>query len=384
MAVKALLGRSYIDDGRIERYAEMVTALEGLEAKSPEDRLFLALSLAEITPVRGLQILDGAPARFRQSPVARIVRGMVQTWVALITGRAEDAEQALDDLRKVDLPDNPLLLSYRARAEQMVARAYGADDPRREQAWGRAARGVERLARYRDSRMAVQERCYYHLVRGEDDAVLATARQARRDRVADTWVMEMEASVLYDRKEFDEALRVLQSTAFADDQSMPVVFRGAVLAAMPGRTNEAEQTIVGAVRACRGSGVLSVLPAYLQLLGPGYGANVREMSLDIRERKSHLIPTYRDHWFHHLLAFQCGLIDDGALLKNAGEHRCNQCEGHFYIGLRRLAEGKRSEAKVRFRHVIDTGVFMYEEYFWSRAFLARIDDPAWMPWVPVE
>ena len=67
-------------------------ALEQLEAKSPEDHLFRALSLAEFAPVRGLQILDGAPARFRQSPVARLVRGMVQAWEALMTGRAEDAE----------------------------------------------------------------------------------------------------------------------------------------------------------------------------------------------------------------------------------------------------------------------------------------------------
>jgi serine/threonine protein kinase len=383
VAVKALLARAFVEDGRLERYAEMVRTLEQLEAKSPEDHLFRALSLAELAPLRGLEILDGAPARFRQSPVARLVRCILRTWATLMTGRVEDAEQALDDLRKVDLPDHPLLLALRVRAEQTAARVYGTNDPRGEQAWDRAARDVEQLARHRDNRIGVQERCYYHLVRDADDALLATARQARRDGVADTWVTEMEAIVLYGQKNFDEALQVLQSAAFAEDQSSPIVFRGVVLAAIPGRKDEAEKTIIDAVRACRGGGVLSVLPAYLQLLGPEYGAKTREIALDIRKRQAHLVSNYRDRWYHELLAFHCGLIDEGALLKKAGENRCNQCETHFYIGLRRLAEGKRLEAKACFRRVLDTGVFLYEEYFWSRAFLARIDDSAWMPWVPV-
>jgi len=384
VAVKALLARAYSDDGRFERYAEMATALEQLEAKSPEDHLFRALSLSESAPFRALQILDGAPARIRQSTVARLGRGMVQTWAALMTGRTEDAEQALDDLRKVDLPDNPLPLCYRVTAQMLAARAYASDDPRREQAWSQAARDVERLAQHRDNRIAVEERCWYHFVRGEDDALLETARQARRDRVEDTFVTEMEASVLYGRKNFDQALRVMQSATFAEDQSTPVVFRGVVLAAIPGRKEEAEKTMNDAIRACRGGALLSYLPAYLQLLGPEYGAKARVMYLEIRERSAHLIPTYRDGWYHDLLAFHCGSMDEEALLKKAGKNRFNQCEAHFYIGLRRLGERKRSEAKACFRRVLDTGVFLYEEYIWSRAFLACIDDPAWMPWVPVE
>lgn len=74
----------------------------------------------------------------------------------------------------------------------------------------------------------------------------------------------------------------------------------------------------------------------------------------------------------------------GSATEKAGENRFSQCEAHFYIGLRRLVEGKRSEAKACFRRTMDTGAFLYEECVWSRAFLARIDDPAWMPWIPVK
>jgi serine/threonine protein kinase len=50
----------------------------------------------------------------------------------------------------------------------------------------------------------------------------------------------------------------------------------------------------------------------------------------------------------------------------------------------RLAEGRRAEAGAFFRRSMDTGVFYFYEYLWSRAFLARIDDPDWLPWVPAQ
>ncbi|MFO0890667.1 MAG: hypothetical protein U0790_16175 [Isosphaeraceae bacterium] len=82
----------------------------------------------------------------------------------------------------------------------------------------------------------------------------------------------------------------------------------------------------------------------------------------IRDRSAHLIPSYRDGWYHELLTFHCGSMSEEALLKRAGDNRFNQCESHYYIGLRRLAERKRSEARACFRRVPDMGVFLYDEY----------------------
>jgi len=48
-----------------------------------------------------------------------------------------------------------------------------------------------------------------------------------------------------------------------------------------------------------------------------------------------------------------------------------------------IAEGKRAEAKACFRRSMDAGVISFTEYQWSRAFLARIDDPEWLPWFPM-
>jgi hypothetical protein len=62
----------------------------------------------------------------------------------------------------------------------------------------------------------------------------------------------------------------------------------------------------------------------------------------------------------------------------ASASRFNPCKAHCYIGLSKLAEGKRSEAKACSRRSMATGFFFYE-YTGSRAFLAHIEDPEWLP-----
>jgi hypothetical protein len=99
---------------------------------------------------------------------------------------------------------------------------------------------------------------------------------------------------------------------------------------------------------------------------------------------AHRIPNARNGWYHDLLAFHVGLVDADDLLKKAGKSRVSLCEANFCIGLRKLAEGKRREAKECFKSAVDTNVFTWDRYFWSRAYLALIDDPDWLPWIPVE
>jgi tetratricopeptide (TPR) repeat protein len=384
VAVKALLAQAYMDDAQYQRNDEMYTLVEQLEPKTPEDHLFLGLSLADTDPVRALRFLDGAPARSRQSSVARLARARVQTSLAQMTGRVEDAEQALDDLRKVDLSDDPVMLINRTIAFLIAARAYGPKDPRHDVALKQAARDIERLVPYRENPNVVFCRCYYHFARGDDDALLDEVRQARKNGVDNPFATYFEVSVLYSRKQFDEALRSLQTDKRAGYEGFRLNFIGIVLAAIPGRKEDAEKAFISAIRSCKGGTILGYIMAYQQMLGPEYRAKARQAALEIRERSTHLIPIARDRWYHDLLAFHAGLMDAEELLKKAGESRFNQCEGYFYIGLRRLADGKRTEAKACFTRSFETSVFSYGECIMSRAVLARIDDPDWLPWIPVK
>jgi hypothetical protein len=178
-------------------------------------------------------------------------------------------------------------------------------------------------------------------------------------------------------------LSVLQTDESGGDETWSLISQGIVLAAMPGRKKDADRAFADAIRCCKGGILLGYITPYLQLLGPEYRAKSRQAALEIREHSSHLIPNARDRWYHDLLAFHAGLINTEELLKKAGESRFNQCEAYCYIGLRKLAETKRAEAKACFIRSIGTGVYFYNEYIWSRAFLARIDDPDWLSWVPV-
>jgi tetratricopeptide (TPR) repeat protein len=380
VAVKALSAKVYMDLGQFQRFNEMQVLLEGVQPRSVEDHLFLGLSQSDMDPGIALRTLDGMPARSRQSPVARLARATAQTMFAFQTGRAEDAEQALGDFARVDLPDNPLLLSTRMLACLAAAHAYGPNDPRGEAVRKQAAQDAGRLAAHRDNHDAVLRRCYYHFVRGDDGRVLEVIRQARKDRVETPFIEDLGVSVLYARKQYAEALNVLEASPAPEGYVSLWLFQKGIVLVTVGRKKEAEQAFTEAIRRYKGI-ALSFLPAYLQLLGPEYAAKSRQAALDVRSRTSHLIPNVMDRWYHHLLAYNAGLIGEEELLSKAGENRFNLCEAHWFIGIRKLAGGKRGEAKASFRLSVGTGVFFYFESIWSRAFLAHIDDPDWLPWL---
>jgi len=96
------------------------------------------------------------------------------------------------------------------------------------------------------------------------------------------------------------------------------------------------------------------------------------------------LPEWALVWYQDLLDFGCNRIGEKELLVAAGDSLRRRCEGEFFIGIRRLAAGDRSGAVEHFRRSVDTGVFDFLEYNWSRRFLELLnEDPAWPPWIPM-
>ncbi len=155
--------------------------------------------------------------------------------------------------------------------------------------------------------------------------------------------------------------------------------RGIVLVTL-GRTAEAERLLLEALDTARRSWSVGAVPGYLYVLGPGARTDPRRAADDFLNQSPLLVPDWRDGWYRHLLKFNAGRIDEAELVAKTGASRSNQCEGYFFIGLHRLSEGKRAAAKECFTKSVESGVFAYDEYMWSRAFLACIDDPDWLPW----
>jgi hypothetical protein len=146
-----------------------------------------------------------------------------------------------------------------------------------------------------------------------------------------------------------------------------------------GEADKAKRLLDEHRRSAKRGAIISLLPAFLQLLGPDAGTEARQLARALQQQSSHLIPNWRDGWYHDLLKFNAGQMDAAELETKAGTSRFNQCEAYFYIGLHKLSERKRSEAKQWFKKSYETGVFHFFEYHWSRAFLANIDDPKWLP-----
>jgi serine/threonine protein kinase len=385
LAVKALLTKAYFDSGEIERGEDMAARLDQSQPTTAQDYLFLGLMRYDEDPARGLRTLEQMPAQARKSTVARLALARARTRLALMTGQVADAEKALEDVNKVDLPDDPLLLDTRIQALLELAKACGANDSRGASALKQATRDVARLARARFNVVALEARCHYYFVLGEDDALLRLLRQARSDNVLGFAGTDglFQALVLYGRKDFKGAVRALETSPLANLGSIPLIERRLLMAAIPGRNNDARKDFNSAMHLARGT-YQAYVAAYQQMLGPDYVAKCENESLEIKRHPAGPIPTMRDRWYYALLDYNAGLVTADELVKKAGTNRFDLCEGNFYIGLRKLGQGNRSAAKACFQRSLDTGVFIFFEYQCSRAFLGCIDDPTWLPWCPIK
>jgi hypothetical protein len=82
-----------------------------------------------------------------------------------------------------------------------------------------------------------------------------------------------------------------------------------------------------------------------------------------------------------LAQFMRGECTDKDLLKSSANHRGRMTTANFIIGVDYLAGDKRTLARKHFQAAVDTNFFLYYVYRWSLAFLERVDDPKWLPWL---
>jgi serine/threonine protein kinase len=383
VAVKAQLVGLYWENSQWQQANQMVVQLEQMVPKAPEDHIFLGLRQTSGEPLRALETLSNAPARFRQSAVGREMRATAHLQLAYFTGRIEDVERSIVEINKLDgSADNLRYLCNRFYVFLNASDAYDTGDPRRDSALQQARYDFEALARHLDRPEAVLARCYYHYSQRDDEGLLEEVRHALSKGHVHPDATGLAICVHYANKKFEQALRLASDESVAEPWEL--IYWGIALVAIPHRTQEAERAFRAAIRNCDGGGNLPVVNAYLQLLGPEFRTEARKAALEIRERSSHLIPNQRNRWCHELLAFQAGVLSLDELLEKAGDNRVSQCEGLFYAGLQRLAEGRRSDAAACFTRAVAKKTYPLPEYQWSRAFLALIDDPEWLPWIPVE
>ena len=70
------------------------------------------------------------------------------------------------------------------------------------------------------------------------------------------------------------------------------------------------------------------------------------------------------------------------LLTRAGSSLVRAMAAHFHIAMRALSRGDRRRAREHFQQASDLGMPPHYEWYWSRAFLGRLQESsAWPDWI---
>ncbi len=375
VAARAMLALACYHSPQVTRTEQLFRELEKMSPSTPEDHLFKGQVEAIIRPERSLQTLDKA-IDLRDSVIARAVRTQVRANRALFLGKVSDAELALEDAQVARgmLPGNPFVLAQSVHAHLVAASFYEdpgrARDRRRVLDLGR--RDVEALKRFSSSPIAMQACFWYFEYVGDEEAAYQMSRRGTEFRLV---------PLLYLRREYSQALEAAER-AVSRGSGLARVERGFILAELEGgRPAQARAAYREARAHPEELGFGQVCPPMILLL-LGQKEEAIQASLQIRRNPSQVLSWYGG-WYFTYLDYSCGLITADDLLKAAGASRPQQCEAHFLIGLRRLAEGDRPGAREHFRKSSDTRVFIYWDWMWARAFLKRLErDPAWPRWIP--
>jgi serine/threonine-protein kinase len=374
VAARAMLALAYQHSGQGARYEQAALELDQLTPRSPEDFLFKGQVESFTHPERALQTLNEAIRR-RDSLIARSVRLEARANHALFTDEVSVAESALDDAQvaKAMLPGNAVTLARSVHAHLVAAGVFAArgQAERSQAALEQAGRDARALEPFPSVPPALGARFHYYEYVGDEETALGVSRLATESR---------HARMLYRCGDYVKALEAADR-AVAQGTGLARVERGFILPELPDGRRRASAAFEDAT--AQRDPLYGLCPPMILLL-LGRGPEAVQAGLKIRSDPA-LIPPWYEGWYHRYSDCQCGLITEDELLQAAGACRPKRCEAHFLIGLRHLAEGDRPGARTHFRRSADTRVFIYWDYMWARAFLARLEqDPDWPPWIPLK
>jgi tetratricopeptide (TPR) repeat protein len=387
VAARAVLVLAYFDAGQMDRFYSELAKVGAMTPVTAEDHLFLGQATARFLPAQALPLLDRAIEQ-RDSALARLIRADVRTKYAGMTGLPEDAEQALDDVRVAQalLPGNLAALTASLEAHLTAACAYERHQQpdKRKTALERATRDAADLKAFPSlPRRSQDVRLRYLDYVGDEEAIRAEYIRERPNTggaLAGRWYFLQ----LYRQGKFAEALEVVEQMPRTGSELSYHLRRAFVLAYLPDGPASAFKEFQAAKNAWpggpRGRRGEFYPPTILLFLGRKDEAAA--LYRDMAQAGVHS-PLDRTRWYQKACEYFAGMRSADELLVGAGGSQLFLCEGHFFIGLRLLAEGDRAGARRHFEASVATRVLQFMEYDWSRAFLARMEnDPTWPPWIP--
>jgi tetratricopeptide (TPR) repeat protein len=386
--IKALLGKAAWDSRNFNEFEHLEVELSSAVPVTTRDKLFLGHFLSGFDPQRGLSMLMEAKRKDNsgESNIARLFLAQARTYLAFDTFDVETALQAVEeaDIARRLMPDNIVawVMEFRALlvAVKVMRTANREDDANELNA--RSLNTLERIDQFPDSILVALAWWWQGLASDNpverlralerSISVLKNLSAHEAARIVESYALE-----LYLSSGNLEAKQVLSSVPETDLIGSFVL--AMILAEGDGGVKAANEDII-LVRAA-----MEVEEFYrpFALLLLGKSDRAREV---FKEIDSSTIGSFRDGWYRRLLAYGQGEMTAEELIATCDHPRpshFNRCEGHFFVGMMLLSEGRHLEADEHFEKSVETGVFIYRDHELARAILEkRKADPQWPAWIP--
>jgi hypothetical protein len=382
VAARALLAMAYTDYGQYERYEQLILEIESLSPSSPEDYLFKGYARQGNEAGQGLSDLNEGIRR-GDSPLGRALRAFVRTNRAIDSVSRQDVEGALADANAARgmLPDNPFVLYVSLYARVAAAGIYkeAKQTEQRRAVLEEAARDAQALGSSVElPNSAFAMWLYFEEVGDPGRALDVAHRSVERSRSPQAALYC--AISLYRQARFIDALRCLDSRRQNDLQGD--LTRAFIVAELPGEPYHAIDDYNKVARNYLQNNYEPKFRADILLL---LGKKQQALAIMQRFRPPFAISRDWREFYEAERQFGCGELPEDAYLAEAGTSRWRQAFAHRQIGLFRLAEGDRTNARYHFQKSFDTHAIWYYEWAWSQMYLSRMrKDPVWPPWIPVK
>ena len=388
VAARAMLCLAVSYDGRWDQSILMLEAVDTLTPRTAEDYLFLGWARSDIADSSsGLAALDEAVRLRPGSPMARVVRADMRAWSALDHTDMELMEDALTDARtaKGMLPESFAAIAAHLNAHLVALNLYEEqrNGAKRQESLAVLEMDAKQLGRFKGLSSAHSRRAAYFEHVGRYREALNEWREAATGAFSSDGALRSYAFALYRNGDFDGALKAADRLCESAESGNDELTRALILMFI-GRPDARERALEAYERAM-GDDKSSIIRLWLQVIPELVGRPelVQGACPDIATKIENLPSVARD-WYQELLDYVCGktTVEEAMALSEGSRFR--RCELYFLLGVSSLAEGDRAQARKHFQSNIDTRVFYFWDWEWSRMFLEKLQrDPTWPPWIPM-
>ena len=391
VAARGMLLVAYAYNGQWDRYAANLEQLEKLTPITAEDFLFKGYAEGQHNPKGGLETINMAIDK-RPMLVAHLLRAELSVWLAQDEGTTKAAEKATEAAKRARdlLSNNPMALWVSLHANVVAAGIYEVDkQPNERQRVMQAARtDAEDLKQFTKT----------------------TGKGFLPDAAVYRWLYWREACKDGGSKKLEE--EVLDELCWASDNTNHLyaafcyaltLYRNGkldganeVLGIRNGRYHDCLRPFVLADHGDRekahvacttlakeSEDGLTRLDAYMVLLLLGDRDFAISKCKELHEQGERFSVLRREHLLR-CVAYVAGGEREQPLLDKASNSRWNQCLAHYYIGMKKLAEGKPKQARDHFEQAVETQAFGWFAYDMSWALLGRLENKGWPPWLKKE